>query len=142
MQKMLINHKYRSAFLLQYSNQRNLVLYALFGTFSASLDFCVFALLMQFFDLGYIYANIISVSCGMTLSFILNRNLNFKLKDKTSLRLVSFLIVGFTGMFLSTLILGLLFFILPISMIYLKIFSAVLVVLIQFYLNKYLTFKK
>ena len=142
MQKMLISHKYRSAFLLQYSNKRNLVLYALFGTFSASLDFCVFALLMQFFDLGYIYANIISVSCGMTLSFILNRNLNFKLKDKTSLRLVSFLIVGFTGMFLSTLILGLLFFIVPISMIYLKIFSAVLVVLIQFYLNKNLTFKK
>lgn len=125
-----------------YTKQRNLILYALIGILSATIDFLVFTLLIKYFDITYIYANIMSVTCGITSSFILNRNLNFKLKDKTSLRAVSFFLVGLTGMFVSTMILGILILIMPINVFYLKIISAFFVVLLQFYLNKSLTFKK
>jgi putative flippase GtrA len=125
-----------------YSKQRNLVLYAFIGVFSATIDFLIFTLLIKYFDFAFIKSNVISVTGGITTSFILNRNLNFNLKDKTRIRALSFFIIGLSGMFVSSLILGFLIHILPISIFYLKIISAFFVVLMQFILNKYLTFKK
>lgn len=139
---MLNKYKFYNTFQYVYSKQRNLVLYTLIGVFSATLDFLIFTVLIKYFDFVFIKSNVISVTCGITASFILNRNLNFKLKDKTPIRALSFFIVGLSGMLVSTLILGFLIFILPISIFYLKIVSAFFVALMQFFLNKYLTFKK
>ncbi len=124
-----------------YSRHRNLVLYALIGLFSAIIDFFIFTILIKSLEFSFIKANIFSVTVGITTSFILNRNLNFNLKDRTKIRALSFFMVGFSGMFASSLMLGILIHILQISIIYLKIISVLFVVLVQFNLNKYLTFK-
>jgi putative flippase GtrA len=136
---MLIETKLYNAIRSVYSRQRKLVLYALIGLFSASIDFLVFTILVKYFD--FFISNIMSVTFGITSSFILNRNLNFRLKDKTAMRALSLFIVVLTGMFLSTLILGLLILILPINILLLKIISAFFVVLMQFFMNKLFTFK-
>ena len=68
-----------------YQKFRSLILYGIIGSFSAGLDFLIYTLLVQW-GLQYMLSNSISVLGGITTSFILNRNYNFKIKDKTKQR--------------------------------------------------------
>lgn len=124
-----------------YAKFRNLILYGIFGSISAGLDFVIYTLLVQYAGMHYILANCISVLAGITTSFILNRNLNFKVKDKTPQRFSIFLIVGLCGMLLSNLILYVCIDLMDINKIVSKLLSIVLVVIFQYILNKYITFK-
>ena len=85
--------------------------------------------------------NVISVHCGIFVSFILNRNYNFKKTDKTFKRAISFYIVGLCGLALSSLIL-MLGTSLKFEILYVKIFSVFFVALVQFIFNNFITFKK
>lgn len=123
-----------------YKKFRNLILYGLIGTVSASADFVVYYILSNLIGLFYLYANSISVTFGISISFILNRKYNFKVKDKVYKRLIIFFLVGFSGLLLSS---GLLYVF--IDMFYLdklvsKLLSIILVVTFQFIVNKYVTF--
>lgn len=124
-----------------YQKFRNLILYGVFGSISAGLDFVIYTLLVQVAGVQYLVANCISVLAGITTSFLLNRNFNFKIKDKTPQRFSIFLIVGLCGLLLSNLILYLCIDQLHMHKIVSKILSIVLVVFFQFILNKYVTFK-
>lgn len=124
-----------------YLKFRNLILYGIIGSFSSGLDFLIFTFLVQVVELQYIVSNSISVLGGITTSFILNRNYNFKIKDKTKQRFTIFLTVGLCGLFLSNMILYICIEILNIDKILSKILSIVLVVFFQFIINKYVTFK-
>lgn len=77
-----------------YSKFRNLILYGIIGCCSSGLDFVLYTIFVQIFGLYYILSNCISVLCGITTSFILNRNINFRVKDKTEKRFAIFLTVG------------------------------------------------
>ena len=123
-----------------YYKFRHLILYGIIGSFSSSLDFAVYTLLV-YLTMPYLVANCISVLVGITTSFILNRNCNFKIKDNTKRRFVIFLTVGLCGLMLSNLILYLCIDRLCINKIISKLLSIGLVVFFQFLLNKYLTFK-
>jgi len=124
-----------------YSKFRNLILYGVIGCFTASLDFCVFTLLSQVCDVYYIIANTISVLIGISTSFILNRSINFKVKDHAKRRFVIFLIVGLCGYLLSSLILYIGIDTLGAEELVVKLVSIVMVVFFQFLLNKFVTFK-
>lgn len=89
----------------------------------------------------YLPANCISVLGGISTSFYLNRNYNFKVKDHAARRFSVFLIVGLCGLMLSNLILYYCIERMSMNKIVSKLLSIVLVVLFQFLLNKYLTFK-
>jgi putative flippase GtrA len=78
---------------------------------------------------------------GISTSFILNRNYNFKVKDNTRRRFTIFLTVGLCGLMLSNLILYICIDILEMNKIVSKLLSIVLVVFFQFLVNKYFTFK-
>ena len=68
--------------VLRLFNRYNVFLrYSIIGGTGASLDFIVFFLLNEFIGMTYIYANIISVGCGITNNFILNSIYNFKLQE-------------------------------------------------------------
>ncbi|MBO7445517.1 MAG: GtrA family protein [Bacteroidales bacterium] len=124
-----------------YQKFRNLILYGIFGSISAGLDFAIYTLLVQVAGVQYLVANCISVLAGITTSFLLNRNFNFKIKDKTPQRFSIFLVVGLCGLLLSNLILYLCIDQFHMHKIVSKILSIVLVVFFQFILNKYVTFK-
>ena len=121
---------------------RNLILYGIIGGFCAALDFGIYTLLCHFGVLPYLWANIISIHIGIFISFILNRSINFKVKDKVTTRFLSFYAVGLVGLGISELMLYLMVTKGGWNEIVCKLISIVVVALIQFFLNKYITFKQ
>ena len=125
-----------------YNRFRNLILYGLIGGFCAALDFGVYTLLCHFEVLPYLWANVISTHIGIFTSFFLNRAYNFKVKDKTPQRFLSFYAVGLTGLGLSSLMLWLMVDKAQWNELVCKLITIVVVALLQFILNKYITFKQ
>lgn len=120
---------------------RHLILYGIIGSFSSSLDFLIYTLLVQVIGIQYLVSNCISVLGGITTSFILNRNYNFKVKDHAKRRFSIFLTVGLCGLLMSNMILYLCIEVWSMDKLISKLLSIVLVVLFQFLINKYFTFK-
>lgn len=119
---------------------RNLIYYGIIGACSSSLDFAVYSLLVHS-GFNYLLSNCISVLIGITTSFTLNRQFNFKVKDAVIRRFTVFLTVGLCGMMLSNLILYICIESFGINKLISKLLSIILVVLIQFIINKNVTFK-
>ena len=119
---------------------RELILYGLIGGFCAALDFGVYTLLGLW--IPYLWANVISVHCGIFTSFFLNRSLNFKVKDKAPLRFTIFYLVGLSGLALSEGLIWLLASQFAWNPILAKLLTVFIVALYQFLLNKFITFKK
>lgn len=124
-----------------YLQFRHLILYGIIGSFSSGLDFLIYTFLVQLVGFQYLAANCISVIAGISTSFYLNRNYNFKVKDHTKRRFSIFLTVGLCGLVMSNLILYLCIDNLGMDKLISKLLSIVLVVFFQFLVNKYLTFK-
>lgn len=125
-----------------YSRFRNLILYGIIGGVSAGIDFIIFYALTTLGEVYYLFANIISVSFGISISFILNKKYNFKVNDKVLKRFMIFISVGLSGMLLSSVLLYVFIDILYFEKMVSKFLSIVFVVLIQFFVNKFITFKK
>ena len=119
---------------------RELILYGIIGGLCASLDFGVYTLLSLW--IPFLWANIISVHCGIFCSFVLNRNYNFKVKDNTGKRFISFYLVGLAGLGLSELLIILLTDKFEWHYIIAKLLTVVVVALFQFGLNKLITFNR
>lgn len=128
--------------LTLYCKFRNLILYGIIGIFSAGIDFLVFYMLVTILAVFYLIANIFSVTIGITISFILNRNYNFKVKDNVSKRFLMFTSVGLGGLLLSSALLYFFIDILALDKVISKVLSIIFVVLTQFLLNTFITFKK
>ena len=124
-----------------YSRYRNLILYGIIGGCTATLDFLIFTALTRWTPIHYIIVNIISCSTGILCSFLLNRKYNFKVTDHTFRRMVIFFAVGVTGLFLSSVLLKLFIDRFLLNELVSKLASIVIVVLIQFLLNKYISFR-
>lgn len=125
-----------------YKKFRNLILYGVIGSSSALLDFTIFTILTELCGIYYLIANCISVTCGLTNSFILNRKYNFKVTDKTLKRAALFYIVGFCGLIINSTLLYIFInyahFITPIA----KLCAIAIEVLLQFVVNNFVTFRK
>ena len=125
-----------------YKKFRNLILYGIIGSSSALLDFIIFTILTELCDIYYLIANCISVTCGLTNSFILNRKYNFKVTDKTIKRAAMFFLVGYCGLVLNSTLLYVFInfahFASPIA----KLCAMAIEVLLQFIFNSLVTFKK
>lgn len=70
------------------------------------------------------------------VSFILNRQFNFKVKDKTHQRFVSFFTVGIIGLAISSFLIYMLVTIMTFNEQVAKLMTIAVVSLIQFILNK------
>ncbi|MDR3245028.1 MAG: GtrA family protein [Prevotellaceae bacterium] len=126
---------------IQLKPYQQFISYGIIGSFCVSLDFLVYALLTQIIDIPYMFANIISTHCGILVSFMLNRHITFNVKNKVFVRFFSFYIIGITGLLLSS---GLLFFLIErmeTDKLVSKGMTIVIVAIIQFLLNKYISFK-
>jgi putative flippase GtrA len=132
----------KDLWLKLYSKFRNLILYGIIGSSSALLDFTIFTVLTEVLDIYFLIANCISVTCGLTNSFILNRKYNFKVTDKTLKRALMFYTVGFCGLLVNSTLLYLFInyahFVTPVA----KICAMAIEVLLQFLVNSLITFRK
>ena len=119
---------------------RNLILYGIIGGLSSGLDFVVFTLLFKLLGMNELAANVISVHCGIFLSFFLNSRYNFKKTDNFWGRFVPFYLTGLFGLALSSAILwaGAR---LGVDSLLTKLVSIVIVALVQFFINRAVAFR-
>ncbi len=120
---------------------RQIVLYGIIGLTSATLDSVLF-ILFRHLGINLFLANFISINCGITLSFLLNTFINFKVKTNIVKRAVSFFGVGYIGLLLSMAIMFVFVTKLGYPEIIVKIISVFFVAAVQFCLNKFITFGK
>lgn len=122
---------------------RELILYGLIGGCCATLDFIVYTCVLWVTKGDYLlFANCIGVVTGIIASFTLNRQYNFKVKDKTRQRFAIFFTIGMLGLLISSVMLYALVELSGFNELYAKLLTIVVVSLIQFILNKTITFKK
>lgn len=121
---------------------RQLILYCIIGCTGAALDFIIYALLTKNIGLHYQLANFLSVSFGIINNFFWNCYFNFKTKDKILKRLASFYSVGMFGWALSAGCLWLFIEVMGLNGLVAKLGTIFFVTVVQFCLNKLITFRK
>ena len=130
------------AVLLWLETRRQFVLYCLIGASGATLDFLVYSLLVKEAHLHIQVANAVGYASGTVLSFFLNAHFNFKTRDALRLRFLSFCGVGLLGWAMSSGILFLTVNHLGWDKYLAKLVTIVAVVLLQYNLNRLISFKK
>ena len=116
------------------------LLYCFCGGLGVSMDYGVFWLSIQS-GLWYQLANALGYLAGTLLSFALNRIITFQMRDRVLQRLAIFLGVAGTGFGVSALLLWGLVQLLSIDPLIAKLITLPVVVVLQFSLNRRLTFK-
>ena len=119
---------------------KEMFLYGIIGLTSSGIDTLLFHLLTSKVGIYSLYANIFSVIVGICISFTLNLFFNFKTKDHITRRFASFFMVGMFGLLLSEGILALGEH-QSWNMLLTKIASVVIVAIIQYVLNKFISFR-
>ena len=124
------------------SGLRELILYCVIGCTGAGLDFLIYMFLAKCAGVHYQVANLIGVNAGIINNFILNRHFNFKTQDRVLLRLGCFYAVGMLGCALSAVCLWLFIERMGLGTAVSKLGTIALVTIVQFCLNKFITFRK
>ena len=123
-------------------SKKQFILYCLIGISGVMLDFFSFVILVNQFSVNYLIANVVSTSLGITNNFLLNTFFNFKTRDRLFFRFVSFYCVGLLGMLISAVILYIGVSKLQFSPNATKAFTVFVIVLLQYNLNRWVSFKK
>lgn len=119
---------------------RNLILYGVIGAISSGMDALIFWVLAALLRLNSLFSNVVSVHCGIFLSFFLNSRYNFKKEDHGKQRFAAFYLTGLFGLALSEGIL-LAGERLGYDTMITKLVSIVIVALVQFFINRAVAFR-
>lgn len=122
--------------------KKQFLLYCIIGFSGVMLDFCIYTLLVKNAWLGYQAANAAGYASGTLLSFTLNAKFNFRVTDKIALRLASFFGVAFLGYLASAALLHLFIERWGFDKYLAKAGTLAVVVLLQYNLNRLLSFRK
>ncbi len=126
----------------QIRQRQQFVIYACIGIVGVSLDFASFAAFDRLLGWHYQFANVLSTSIGILVNFLLNVRFNFKVRDRLLIRFGSFYGVGLTGMGATALLLAIFVGWLALSALLVKFVTLVVVLLLQYNLNRWLTFRQ
>lgn len=122
--------------------KKQFLLYCAIGGCGMLVDFTVYSLLLKFSSLDYQVANAVGYASGTALSFLLNVRLNFRVTDKILLRLACFFGVALLGWAASAGVLHLLIGRFHFGKYASKLAALVVVVILQYNLNRRLSFRK
>lgn len=127
--------------LLHSTSFIQLVKYVLIGILGLVVDFGVYTILTHF-KMNVEIANIISSTCGIINNFFWNSYANFKVHDRLILRFISYFLVGQITTIFTTI--SLFIFATKMGFLHLivKIIATFVATLIQFIINKIITFRK
>lgn len=127
--------------LLKSESFRQLVVYVLIGGLGLIVDFGIFTLLVHF-KMNVELANFISSSCGLINNFFWNSYLNFKVHDHLLRRFIEYYLVGQITTVFTTACLFIFVNMLHFDKIIVKVISTFVATMIQFIINKIITFRK
>lgn len=118
-----------------------LVKYVLIGWLGLVVDFGVYTILTHF-RMNVEIANIISSTCGIINNFFWNSYTNFKVHDRLLLRFISYFLVGQITTVFTTVSLFIFVTQLGYPHLIVKAVATFVATLIQFIINKIITFRK
>jgi len=101
-----------------------------------------FYLFYEVLGINYIVSNISSSSLAVIHNFLWNSFFTFKVKDMLWMRFVSFYLVALVGMALSSGMLAVMIDMIHMNAMVAKLISVLVVAIIQYFVNKKLTFRK
>ena len=122
--------------------KRQFLLYCLIGGLGSTLDFCIYSQLVHAGLAKFQVANAIGYASGTLLSFTLNAWLNFRITDRLAVRLARFLGVGLLGWLASAGLLQWLIGSAGLNPYAAKLVVLGAVVLLQYNLNRLVSFRK
>ena len=116
--------------------------YGIVGVFGLVVDMGIFYILHKMLGVNYIISNIVSSTMAVIHNFILNSVFTFKVKDKRLKRFVSFYMIALVGMALSSGLLAIMIDGFKMDSMIAKMISVFFVAIMQYFLNKKLTFRE
>ncbi|MBN2853821.1 MAG: GtrA family protein [Clostridia bacterium] len=119
---------------------KHFLYYVIIGAAATIVDTCIFYLVSEFTGLEIVFANWISLTIGILLSFYLNSHFNFKKKDKFIRRMFFFSVILIFGMIIGTSILYVLVNKFGFGKIFSKIISVIITGVFQYLFNSRITF--
>ena len=132
----------RSSAIIFYQNNRHFFLYGFIGISAVCVDYLMFLFFFNTLKISAVISTVLSVSVATLYSFLVNAHFNFRVKDRIFLRMISFVIVSAIGMSLSVVIIFLLHDILYWNGNIAKAVSLPPIVMMQYFLNRHISFKK
>lgn len=124
-----------------FARYRQFLLYCVIGVIGVSLDYASYALMIRYLHFGYLLANCISVSLGISNNFLMNAFFNFRIKSHFFLRYFSFFAVGLTGLLISSVLLFIFVKLLGLNEYISKAITIPVVTVFQYALNRNVTFR-
>jgi putative flippase GtrA len=124
-----------------FNSRRNLIIYIGIGLVGIVLDVGTFYVLNRLLGVNLTIASIISSIVGIVNNFTLNLVFNFKKKDAILRRFASFFTIAMFGLVIGTVIINILSVGLKLDSVVAKIISLIVVFIIQYSLNKRISFK-
>jgi putative flippase GtrA len=124
------------------NKHKNFIFYCFIGLISILIDISIFRILINYFHLDYKISNFISVNFGIINSFLLNKIFNYKTKDHTKKRFISFYLIGLLGLIFSTILLQIFVDEIKFEIFISKYLTIFIISFLQYLLNNYITFKK
>jgi len=119
------------------------LLYSLIGGLGVLIDLAAFNFLYFIFSQKYyMLYHVIGYLLGTIVSFFLNFNFNFKVRTRLKARFASFIIIGFLGLVVSSVFVLYVTYFLNLDARISKVLSLLLVLILQYSLNKRITFRK
>lgn len=115
------------------------ILYCLCGGLGVATDYVIYFLSVTQ-GAWYQTANILGYLAGTLVSFLLNRIITFGMRDQVLRRLFLFLGVASIGYLASAALLWMLVDLISVDARWAKVLTLPLVVILQFYLNRRITF--
>jgi putative flippase GtrA len=125
-----------------FNRYRNFILYVIIGGSGVVIDLVIFSVLYKHGHLDKNLANFISTTAGITNNYFWNTYVNFKVRDHLLQRYLQFYAVGLVGIAVTAVIFYFFVDLAKLDATLVKAGSLLPVLLIQFFLNKYWTFKK
>jgi putative flippase GtrA len=116
-------------------------LYCICGGIGVTTDYLVYYSAITF-DIWYQIANLLGYFSGTLVSFLLNRRITFDVRDKMVHRFAMFMGVAAIGFSASALMLWIMVDVLSMDAKAAKILTLPVVVIIQFLMNRRVTFDK
>jgi putative flippase GtrA len=129
------------AILSKIKNRKHFIIYSFIGASGALLDYLAFFMMMQFLPIHYLLINAITTTFGITNNFFLNAHFNFGVKDRLLHRFLTFYAVGLLGMLVASGLLYVLVDLFGIMPQISKLFVIIVIVLLQYNLNKHFSFR-
>ena len=119
-----------------------LVKFGITGVMNTSVDFLVYTLLVSFFSMGLYVSQIISYSCGMLNSYVVNRKWTFSTQNGFfSGELVRFIVLNLSMMLLGMGIIYVCTQKLMLHKLVAKLISTLLVLIINFLISNFWVFR-